>query len=156
MVKQYLSISQVTVSEFYVIFKPYGHALQAHAFNNCCNFELDMSRIVAAVCSLINSYNFYLKNLTHPMCIARVDSISRHFQGPRKYGIYQYLQRIHFHRLITGQNRLVFHKNNIWDHPACFMHVCIYRFKFFSHVVCLIIFLIMRRRNVHGSAKKSE
>ena len=56
------------------------------------------------------------------MCIARLDTISRHFQGPRKYGIYQYLQGIRFHQLITGQNRLVFHKDNIWDHPACFLH----------------------------------
>ena len=56
------------------------------------------------------------------MCIARVDTISRHFQGPRKYGIYQYLQEIRFHRLITGQNRLVFYKNNVWDHPSCFLH----------------------------------
>ena len=57
------------------------------------------------------------------MCIARVDTISRHFQGIRKYGIYQYLQEIRFHRLTTGQNRLVFlQKNNIWDHPTCFLH----------------------------------
>ena len=41
-----------------------------------------------------------LKNLTQPMCIASVDTISRHFQGPRKYGIYQYLQEIRFPRLI--------------------------------------------------------
>ena len=33
------------------------------------------------------------------MCIARLDTVSRHFQGPRKYGIYQYLQGIFFHRL---------------------------------------------------------
>ena len=37
-------------------------------------------------------------------------------------GIYQCLRGIRFHRLITGQNRLVFYKNNIWDHPTCFLH----------------------------------
>ena len=44
-----------------------------------------------------------LKNLTQPMCIASVDTISRHFQGPRKYGIYQYLQEIRFPRLIKDK-----------------------------------------------------
>ena len=56
------------------------------------------------------------------MCIARVDTIGRQFQGPQKYGIYQYLQEIRFHRLITGQTSLGFYKNNTWDHPTCFMH----------------------------------
>ena len=62
----------------------------------------------------------YLKESypTNVHCARRYDR--RHFQGPRKYGIYQYLREIRFHRLITGQNRLVFYKNNIWDHPTCF------------------------------------
>ena len=54
-----------------------------------------------------------LKNLTQPMCIAHVDTISRHFQGSLKYGILQYLQEIRFHRLITGQKRFVFYKKII-------------------------------------------
>ena len=67
-------------------------------------------------------HKHFWKSLILPMSIARLDTISRHFQGRRKYGIYQYLQGIHFHRLTTWQNRLVFHKNSIWDHPTCFLH----------------------------------
>ena len=47
-------------------------------------------------------------------------------------GICQYLQGIRFRRLLTGQNRLVFHKNNIWDHPTCFLHGCLRTFISFK------------------------
>ena len=57
---------------------------------------------------------------TNVHCARRYDQSP--FSGPRKYGLYQYLQGIRFHRLIIGQNRLGFYKNNIWDHPTCFMH----------------------------------